>query len=296
MYKQIAENKRRTVYLFVFFFIFILLIGWALSYLYNSPGIFYIAIVIAVIQSWISYFFSESITLAVSGANEAPREEYLDLHRIVENLSITAGLQKPKIYVIDDPAPNAFATGRDEKHASIAVTTGLLEIMDHKELEGVLAHELSHVGNRDILISTVAVTLVGVVTLVSDIFLRSWWWRGRDDRNRNDGGYLVLIGILLAILAPLFAKLIELAVSRKREYLADASGVLLTRYPEGLASALEKLEQYERPMRRINRATAHLYINEPYGQKEENQSWFMTIFSTHPPLSDRINKLREMLR
>jgi len=295
MYNQIDANKRRTVYLFFFFSIFLIAIGWAFSYIYNSQLILIIAVVIAIFQSWFSYYFADSVALATSGAVEAPVAQFQDLHHVVENLAITAGLPKPKIYVINDPAPNAFATGRNPQHASVAVTTGLLQIMERRELEGVLAHELSHVGNYDILVMTVTVTLVGAIVLLSDIFMRSLWFRGgRDDRNNDSGGYLIIIGIALAILSPVFAKLIELAISRKREYLADASGALLTRFPEGLASALEKIEKYERPMQRINRATAHLYINEPYGVDDRKQSWLQTLVSTHPPIDDRIVKLREM--
>ncbi|MDP3993330.1 MAG: M48 family metalloprotease [bacterium] len=293
MYNQIDSNKRRTVYLFLFFSIFIIGVGWAFSYVYDSQAILFIAVAIAIFQSWFSYYFSDSVSLAVAGAKEALVAEFPELHRVVENLAITSGLPKPKIYVINDPAPNAFATGRNPKHATIAVTTGLLEIMEKRELEGVLAHELSHVGNYDILVMTVTVTLVGVIVLLSDIFMRSLWFRGRDDNNRS-GGYLMLIGIVLAILAPIFAKLISMAISRKREYLADASGSLLTRFPEGLASALEKIEKYEQPMKSANRATAHLYINEPFGVDDRKQSWLTTIVSTHPPIFDRIKKLREM--
>ena len=296
MYNQIADNKRRTLLLFLVFFIVVMAIGWGLSYYFNNQGILFIAVIIAVVQSWVSYYASDSISLAVSGASEAPEQQFRELHNIVENLAITSGLPKPKVYVINDPAPNAFATGRDSKHAAIAVTTGLLQIMEKRELEGVLAHELSHVGNRDILVATVAVTLVGTVTLIADFFLRSLWWRGRGDRDdREGGGVMLLIGIVLAILAPLFAQLIQLAISRKREYLADASGALLTRFPEGLASALVKIEAYERPMIRANRATAHLYINEPFGVKEGRQvPWFVKVLSTHPPIEDRVKRLREM--
>ncbi|MEK7202445.1 MAG: M48 family metalloprotease [Patescibacteria group bacterium] len=293
MYNQIDSNKRRTVYLFLFFSLFIIGVGWGFSYVYDSQAILFIAVAIAVFQSWFSYYFADSVSLAVAGANVAPAAQFPELHRVVENLAITSGLPKPKIYVINDPAPNAFATGRNPQHASIAVTTGLLEIMEKRELEGVLAHELSHVGNYDILVMTVTVTLVGVIVLLSDIFMRSLWFRGRDDNDRG-GGYLILIGIALAILAPVFAKLIQLAISRKREYLADASGSLLTRFPEGLATALEKIEKYEQPMKRVNRATAHLYINEPFGVDDRKQSWLTTVISTHPPIFDRIKKLREM--
>jgi heat shock protein HtpX len=296
MYTQISINRRRTVYMFVVFFALIIAIGWALSYLYDNASILYIAVGIAVIQSWISYFFSDSIALSVSGAKEAPRDQFIELHRLVENLAITAGLPKPKVYVINDPSPNAFATGRDPKHSAIAVTTGLLELLEKRELEGVIAHEMAHIGNRDILVMTVAVTLVGAIVLVSDMLTRSWFWSSRDDNDSRSAGIFAIIAIALAILAPLFAQLIQLAVSRKREYLADATGALMTRFPEGLAEALRKIEQYERPMRSANRATAHLFINEPFGvQESQSRSWLATIFSTHPPIPDRIKKLTEML-
>jgi len=296
MYDQISANKRRTFYLFFFFFLLVMVIGWGLSYAYNNSAILVIAVVIAVVQSWVSYFYADSIALATSGAKVAPREQFVELHRIIENLAITAGLPKPRVYVIDDPAPNAFATGRDKNHAAIAVTTGILSVLNKQELEGVIAHEMSHIGNRDILVMTVAVTLVGALVLVSDIVFRSRFWGGwgRDNDRDNNNSLIAAIAIVLAILAPIFAQLMQLAISRKREYLADASGALLTRYPEGLAMALEKIEQYERPMRSANRATAHLFINEPYGQKEEKQSWLTSIFSTHPPIADRIKKLQAM--
>lgn len=296
MYTQISINRRRTVYMFVVFFALIIAIGWALSYLYDNASILYIAVGIAVIQSWISYFFSDSIALSVSGAKEASRDQFIELHRLVENLAITAGLPKPKVYVINDPSPNAFATGRDPKHSAVAVTTGLLDILEKRELEGVIAHEMAHIGNRDILVMTVAVTLVGAIVLVSDMLTRSWFWSSRDDNDSRSAGIFAIIAIALAILAPLFAQLIQLAVSRKREYLADATGALMTRFPEGLAEALRKIEQYERPMRSANRATAHLFINEPFGvQESQSRSWLATIFSTHPPIPDRIKKLTEML-
>lgn len=281
------------------FFIFSILmigIGWALSYLYNDTTLLYLAVGIAVVQSWVSYYFADSIALATAHAKEASKAEYGDLHRLVENLAITAGLPKPRLYVINDPSPNAFATGRDPNHAAIAVTTGLLEILEKRELEGVLAHELAHVGNRDILVMTVAVTLVGAIVLVSDMLMRSWFWRSRDDSDNKSSGVVMLIAIVFAILAPLFAQLIQLAISRKREYLADATGSMLTRFPEGLAAALEKIEHYERPMNGANRATAHLFINEPFGVKENrSRSWLATVFSTHPPIPDRVSKLRGML-
>ena len=293
MYKQIDSNKRQAFLLFFIFIIIIIGLGWVFSRAYNSPLILEIAVVIAVIQSWVSYYYSDSISLAVAGAHEAPEKDFQNLHHIVENIAITAGLPKPKIYVIPDPAPNAFATGRDKNHASLAVTTGLLALMEKRELEGVLAHEMSHVGNRDILVMTIAVTLVGIIVLASDFFMRSMWFRNRDSDRNDSSGIFMIIGIVLAILAPLFAKLIELAVSRKREYQADATGALITRFPEGLASALEKIKNYDQPMIHANRATAHLYINEPFG-KEKKQSWLTTAFSTHPPIDDRIKRLRAM--
>lgn len=297
MYDQITVNKRKTALLFIGFFLVVLAIGWGLSYYYNDSAIFVFAVIIALIQSWVSYFYSDKIALATSGAMSASATQFPELHHVVENLAITAGLPKPEVYIINDPAPNAFATGRDPKHASVAVTTGLLQLMEKKELEGVLAHELSHVKNYDILLVTVAITLVGVVVLVADIFTRSLWWGGgrrRNDNNNDSGGYLIIIAVVLAVLTPLFAKLMELAISRAREYQADASGVLLTRFPEGLASALKKLEKYERPMIRANRATAHLYINEPFGVDDKKASWLQTIFSTHPPLQERIKRLEQM--
>lgn len=302
MYNQIDANKRRTWLLFLIFFVVVVGIGWALSYIYNSPIILIIAVVIAVAQSWFSYYFADTVALATAHAVVAPEAQFPELHHVVENLAITAGIPKPRVYVIDDPAPNAFATGRNYQHSAVAVTTGLLAILSKTELEGVLAHELSHVKNYDILVMTVAVTLVGAVVLVSDIFLRSWFWggmggrRSSNDNNNDSAGLLMVVGIALAILAPLFGQLIQLAISRKREYLADASGVLLTRYPAGLASALMKIEKFEKPMRSVNRATAHLFINEPYGVDDEKvrTNWFTTLFSTHPPIQDRIKKLREM--
>jgi len=275
------------------FLIFVIGVGYVLSLYFNNYLILVIAVLVAIVQSLVSYYFSDSISLAVSGAKEAPREgPFLELHRIVENLSITAGIQKPKIYIINDPSPNAFATGRDPKHASIAVTTGLLDILEKNELEGVIAHELSHVGNYDIRLMTIVVVLVGVVALISDFALRWMWWGGgrRNNDNNNNQAQLILmiVAIALAILAPLAATLIQLAISRKREYLADASGALLTRYPKGLASALEKISQYKTPIKRANRATSHLYISDPFKKKVAG------LFSTHPPISDRIKKLDEM--
>jgi heat shock protein HtpX len=225
--------------------------------------------------------------LTLSGAVEAKHDDYTDLYHIVENLSITAGLPMPKIYIITDPSPNAFATGRNKEHAVVAVTTGLLKILNKTELEGVIAHELSHIGNRDILLSTVVVVLVGLITIVADIFTRSLMHRGGGD-NKKSGGMVVVIGLIFIILSPVFAKLIQLAISRKREFLADASGVLLTRYPEGLANALQKISTAGIPLQRVNKATAHLFIASPFGNSGKKiANWF----STHPPVEERVKAI-----
>lgn len=295
MYKEIDSNKRRTILLFGAFLIFVIVVGFFLSWYFNNTFILIIAVIIAVVQSLVSYYYSDSIALAVSRAKEAPRKDFLELHRIVENLSITAGLPQPKIYVINDPSPNAFATGRDPKHASIAVTTGLLEKLDKTELQGVIAHEMSHIGNYDIRLMTVVVILVGVIALMTDFFLRWSFFGGFGRRDSNEGGgqaqlIFLIIAIALAILAPLGAMMIQLAISRKREFLADASGALLTRYPEGLASALEKISQDSTPTKEATRATAHLFISDPYKKKVSS------LFMTHPPVVERIKRLRAMIK
>ena len=300
MYKDIDSNKRRTVLFLGLFLVFVIGLGYLLSWYFGNPLILIIAVIIAITQALVSYYYSDSITLAVSGAKEVPRKEpFLDLHRAVENLSITAGLPKPKIYLINDSAPNAFATGRDPKHASIAVTTGLLDKLDKTELQGVIALELSHVGNYDIRLMTIIVVLVGVVALLSDFFLR-WTWFGGRRRGSEGGGQiqliLLIVAIVMAILAPLAASLIQLAISRKREFLADASGALLTRYPEGLASALEKISKDHEPLEVANKATAHLYIESPFKDKNEgSRGWMAGLFETHPPVQERIKRLRAMI-
>ena len=238
-----------------------------------------------------SYWFSDKIVLKLAGARPATREEYRDLWNIVENLSITAGLPMPKLYIVNDPSPNAFATGRNKEHAVVAVTTGILPLLSKVELEGVIAHELSHIGNRDMLVSTVAVVLAGFVTILSDIFLRSLHFSGGRG-GKKGGGVLVIVGVVLAILAPIFATLIRLAVSRKRESLADASGALLTRYPEGLASALEKISSSAQPMH-TSKAIAHLYISDPFA-KQPKTGFFTKLFMTHPPVEERVAALRGM--
>lgn len=297
MYTEISSNKWRSVALMGGFLVFVIALGWLLSYSLNDAIILPIAVGVAIVQAFVGYFWSDSIALGIAGAKEAPRKEpYLTLHREIENLAITAGLPKPKVYVIEDPAPNAFATGRDPQHASIAVTTGLLGKLNKTELEGVLAHELSHIGNYDIRVMTIVVVLVGVVSLLSDFFLRSLWWGGgRRSNERSDGqGIMLVIGIAAALLAPLAATLIQLAVSRKREFLADATGSLMTRYPEGLASALEKISADPHKLQHLSSATNHLYIENPLPAEEE-ESFFVKIFSTHPPAKERIKRLRAMI-
>lgn len=290
LYTHQDSNIAKTWVLMVTFFIIVIGIGWAVSYIFNNPGILVIAVLFAIVMNVSSYWFSHKLVVAMTGAKPAPDAQYPDLHNTVENLAITAGLPKPTIYVIDDPAPNAFATGRNAKHAVVAVTTGLLGMMDKSELEGVLAHELSHIGNRDMLVSTVAVVLVGFVTIVSDFVFRGMLFGGGNDRDNKNHPIVAVIAIAFVILAPIMASLLQLAVSRKREFLADASGALLTRYPEGLASALRKIGSYQVPMRKANNATAHLFISNPFGP-QAMKSALAKLFMTHPPVEERIKAL-----
>ena len=271
------------------FFVVVIGLGWFFSLYYGNPNILYIFVVFSIVMNITSYWFSDKIVLKISGAKEATRTEYFDLYNLVENLAITAGLPKPRLYVINDPAPNAFATGRNKEHAVVAVTTGLLAILDKTELEGVIAHELSHIGNRDMLLSTVVVVLVGFVSILADIFIRSHLFHGGRDSNNKAGNVLMIVGIVFAILAPIFATLIQLAISRKREFLADASGALLTRYPEGLASALRKIQAASQPMARQSGAIAHLYISDPKGSKIGKK--ISGLFATHPPTEERVKAL-----
>lgn len=274
------------------FFIVIIFLGWFLSQYYGNPAILYGFFLFSVLMNIASYWWSDKLVLALTGAKPASREEFFDLYTVTENLSITAGLPMPRLYVIRDPAPNAFATGRNKEHAVVAATTGLLQTLDRSELEGVIAHELSHIGNRDILISTVVVVLVGFVTLLADFFLRSMWFGGgRRERGGGQlGAVLMIIGVVLTILSPIIATLIQLAISRKREFLADASGAILTRYPNALASALRKISQYSRPMQKANHATAHLFIANPFGGGRV-VGFLNKIFSTHPPVEERVKAL-----
>lgn len=271
------------------FLILVIGIGWFFSFYYNDPYILYFFVIFSVLMNFFSYWFSDKIVLKLAGAKEAKREEYFDLYTSVENLSITAGLPMPKVYVVEDQAPNAFATGRDKNHAVVCATTGLLGILNKAELEGVIAHELSHIGNKDMLLSTVVVVLVGFVTILADVFRRNLFLgRSRNSDNKAHG-IIILVGIILSILAPMFAMLIQLAISRKREFLADASGALLTRYPDGLANALRKISQSSQPMARQSGAIAHLYIADPKGSRIGKK--ISGMLATHPPVEERIKAL-----
>jgi len=293
LYTQRGSNVRKTWLLMTAFLLIVILVGWASSYYLNSPAVLYAAVGLAFFMNFFAYWKSDSIALASTHAKEVPYEANPELHRIVENLSITAGLPKPRVYVIEDAAPNAFATGRDPKHAAIAVTTGLLAQLDRKELEGVLAHELSHIGNRDILVMSVAVVLVGVISIIADVALRMSFYGGGGDRDKA-GNILLIVGAVVAIVvAPIAAQLMHLAISRRREYLADTSGALLTRYPEGLASALEKIAAYKAPMHHASNATAHLFISNPFGAAQAGK-FVQKLFATHPPIEDRIKALHGM--
>ena len=294
LYTQAESNTRKTYILMLGFFIFIIAFGWFFSLVMNNNAILIIAVVLSIVMSFTSYWYSDKIVLKMSNAKLIEKRDNPELYRIVENLCITAGLPLPKIFIMDEAQPNAFATGRDANHAVVAVTKGLLEKLDRVELEGVIAHELSHIGNKDMLLQTVIVVLVGVVAIISDLFLRITFWGGlgRDNDSRGNAVLLVL-GIVAAILAPIAAMLIKMAISRKREFLADASGALLTRYPEGLASALEKISADPNPIKRANNSTAHLYISNPFKGKKK-ASWFTKLFLTHPPVEQRIQALRGM--
>lgn len=292
LYGNRASNRRKTWALVTGFLVVIILLGWGASWYFDSPEILVGAVIFSLVMNGISFWFSHKIALATAGAKPASEEQYLELHNIVENLSITAGIKKPAVYVIEDSSPNAFATGRNEETAAVAVTTGLLHILDRSEIEGVMAHEIAHITNRDILLSSIVVVLVGFVTLLSDFFLRMAFFGG-GDRDSRAGLVIGLIGIGLAILSPLVAVVIQLAISRKREFLADASGALLTRYPEGLANALRKIDSSvtQKPLKRANHATAHLYFENPYGGDGAEKGFLTRAFMTHPPTKERISAL-----
>ena len=279
------------------FVAFVVLLGYVMG---NALGYgdswMFIAVVISVVASFVSYYWGDKMVLAMSGAHPANRQDNFDFYTVAENLAIAAGIPKPQLYIIDDPAMNAFATGRDPQHAVVCATSGILERLDRRELEGVIAHELSHIKNFDTRLMAVVAVLVGTIAFMADMFMRNLWWgglrRNRDDEG-NAGSILMIVGIVLAILSPLIATMIQLAVSRKREYLADASGAYLTRYPEGLASALEKLSQDKDVMPKATNATAHLFIVNPFKGKNFG-AWFSGLFDTHPPIEERIKILRAM--
>ena len=289
LYTQSDRNTRNTYILMSVFLIFVIAIGWVFSEAMGSSAILWFAVIFSILMSVGSYWYSDKIVLKMSKAKLVEFEDNKELYRLVENLCITAGLPLPKIYIIDDTAPNAFATGRDPEHAVVAVTRGLLQKLDRSELEGVIAHELSHIGNRDILLATVVVVLVGIVALLADSFRYSLWFGGGNRDNNKGGGWIIIVAILLSILAPLFALLIQLAISRKREFLADADAALLTRYPEGLASALRKISADSEKLEVANRATAHLYFANPFKGKKVSK-----MFMTHPPVEERIAFLTGM--
>jgi heat shock protein HtpX len=293
-YTAISQNKRNSVFLIGIFLIVIIGLGFVFSRAYNAPFLLPFAVIFSFVSAFISYYFSDSITLAMSGAKEIERNDNPELFNIVENLSIAGGLPTPKIYIIEDSAINAFATGRDPKHAVVCVTTGCLQRLEKVELEGVLAHELSHVGNYDIRFMALVVVLVGTITLLGDWMLRANFFGRRNKDDENSNGIFMIIGIILALLSPIIATLLQLAVSRQREYLADSSGALLTRYPEGLARALEKIQKDTEPLEAANKATASLYIANPFKEGQPSRTWFANLFNTHPPIEDRIKRLREM--
>lgn len=272
------------------FLIFIIALGWLFSYVMDSRGILVIAVILSILMSFGSYWYSDKIVLAMTHARPIEKSDNPELYRIVENLSITAGLPMPKVYIIEERQPNAFAAGRDAEHAVIAVTKGLLEKLERAELEGVVAHEMAHIGNKDILLGTIIVVLVGIVSLLCDLFLRIS--RSRDSKGKG-GAILIILAIAAAILAPFAATVIRLAISRKREFLADASAALLTRYPEGLARALEKISSDLAPMNIANNSTAHLFISSPFKGKQ-SLNWFTKLFMTHPPVEERIKALYGM--
>lgn len=297
MYEQISSNKRKSIFLILFFLGLVFLLAWVFGKLTNfGPYALVLAVIIAVAMTFGSYYASDKIVLAISRAKPVKKEDYPYLYNVVEGLAIAAGLPKPRCYIIDDTAPNAFASGRNPKNSVIVVTKGLLEKLNRAELEGVIAHEMSHIKNYDVLVQTLAVVMVGVIALLSDWILRSFFWGGRRRRSREKGGgnaaaIFVLVGLLLAILSPLIAQLIRFAISRKREFLADANGAFLTRYPPGLASALRKLAADKEPLEVANKATAHLYIVNPL---KDFRGKTNKLFSTHPPIGERIAALEKM--
>lgn len=296
LYTHKDSNIRKTWMLFTLFLVIVIGVGWVFSQAFGNPSILYIALLFSLLMNVTAYWYSDKLVLSMTHAKPVTWESHRELYNIVENLCITAGLPVPKIYIVPEKQPNAFATGRDPKHAALAVTEGLLGMLDRGELEGVISHELSHIGNRDMLVSTAAVVLVGFISILSDFFMRSLWFRGRDSDRGSAGAVIFLIAIAFSILAPISAMLLQLAISRKREFLADASGALLTRYPEGLATALEKISSSSIRMRYAGNTTAHLWIDDPFddptGTKYKKTPLFHKLFMTHPPVGERVAALR----
>jgi len=290
---QKAKNTQKTYLLMFLFLVVVIGIGWIFSYFFQNQFILYFAIGFSLLMNVFGYWFSDKVVLKMSGAKLISRNDNRKLFDSVERLVRQAGLLMPKLYIINDPSPNAFATGRNAKNSAVAVTTGLLNILDSRELDGVIAHELSHISNKDILIATIVVVLVGFVSLLSDFFIRMSIFGGlKRDNDNKIGGIVVIIGIVLAILTPFIAMLIQLAISRKREFLADASAVALTHNSSGLASALEKISQNSLPIKRASHATAHLYISDPYKKIKKKKSFLVKMFMTHPPVEERVKILR----
>jgi len=295
IYNAVGANKRKTYFIIILFILFITTVGYIYGKASGAQAGSYaiIALIFAIFSSVGSFFFSDKMVLATTGAQQIKKSDNPELFNIIENLTIASGIPMPDVYIIKDPAPNAFATGRDPEHSVVAVTTGILNRLNKSELEGVIAHELSHVKNYDIRVMAIVAILVGFVAILADLFMRSMWFRGSDNDNNKGNGIFLLLGIVFAILSPIVATLIQLAVSRKREFLADASGALLTRYPEGLASALEKISSDPQPMRSASTATAHLFIVNPFKEKTAG-AWLTSLFNTHPPVAERIKILRGM--
>ncbi len=288
MYNQIAANKRKTVFMMILFIALVVGMGWIFAQYIGEPSITPFVFIGAAVYVFVSYLSGSRVALAMNGAHEIKKSDNPRLWRIVENLAITEGLPMPKVYIMDDPAPNAFATGRNPHTAAVATTSGLLEVMNDRELQGVMAHELGHVKNYDIRVSTIAFALVAIISIIADVMLRMTWFRDDGDEDSSSSLFFI-IGIAAAIIAPLIALLIQMSISRRREYLADATGALATRYPEGLASALEKIGQYGSTLKRQNASTAHLFFANPLKGRS-----FANMFSTHPPVADRVKKLHEM--
>lgn len=298
LYSNQASNVRKTWFLMTTFFLIVIFLGFALSFIYGNANLLYGAVILSIFLNISAYWFSDKVVLAMANATPIEsRDQYPELWNTMENLCIAAGLPMPKLYIIDDPAPNAFATGRNKNNAVVAVTTGLLPLLTKSELEGVLAHELSHIGNRDMLVSTVVVVFAGLISIVADFALRASMFGGNQNDDRKNPFFLIL-GLLAIILAPIAATIIRLAVSRQREFLADSTGALITRYPEGLASALQKIANFHQPMRVQRPAIAHLFISDPSGandaseiREHERVSWIQKLFMTHPPIAERVERL-----